>query len=420
MGDMGQGTLVIRGGQVIDCTGRDPIPNGSVVLEDGHIAAVGPSQDVRAPRSADIFDADGMSVLPGLIDAHVHITMTGGADLVSMVTSRSFGRVAYDTVAHLRDTVRAGVTSIRTMGDVGFLDIAARDAIRRGQFIGPRIVACGKGLTSTGGHAVLMPPWIKTEYGDSWEIVNDTGGARAAVRRQVEAGADHIKVFQTGGVIDPGGRIDAEEFTVEELSAIVETARACKRPVACHAHNKAGILHAIEAGVRSIEHGMYFDDECAARAKARDVFFVPTLIVMDNILRLGPQHGVPEFYLQNISSRTPQHHGNVRSAFEAGVRIVTGTDAGSVLTGHGAPGYEVAMLVKAGLPPMAALLAATANAAALLGIDREVGTLEAGKCADVIVVRGDALADPTVVAGPDRMAAVFVGGASLGQAQAAA
>lgn len=414
---MAQGTLVIHGAQVIDCTGREPIPNGSVVLEDGRISAVGPSQDVRVPRSAEVFDADGMTVLPGLLDAHVHITMTGGADLVSMVTSRSFGHVAYDTVAHVRDTVLAGVTSIRTMSDVGFLDIAARDAIRRGQFIGPRIIACGKGLTSTGGHAVLMPSWIKTEHGDSWEIVNDVGGARAAVRRQVEAGADHIKVFQTGGVIDPGGRIDAEEFTIEELSAIVGTATACGRSVACHAHNKPGILHGIEAGVRSIEHGMYFDDECADRAKARGVFFVPTLIVMDNILRLGPQHGVPEFYLQNISSRTPQHHRNVRHAFEAGVRIVAGTDAGSVLTAHGAAGYEVAMLAKAGLPSMAALLAATANAAALLGIDREVGTLETGKRADVIVVRGDPLADPAAVAGPERMAAVFVGGANVREAR---
>ncbi len=400
----------IVGARLIDGTGADPVDRATVVIDGERIASVGPAARVRVPTGARLINGEGMTVLPGLIDAHVHITMTGEADLLAMSTQRSLPQIAFDTVSHLAATLDAGVTAIRTVGDIGHVDIAARNAIAAGRLRGPRIVAAGKGLTSTGGHGTVVPSWIRTAFGDISEVVDGPEQARAAVRRQVEAGCDHIKVFQTGGVIDPGGRIEAEEFDEEELRTIVGTAQLAGRPVASHAHNKSGILHSIAAGVRSIEHGMYFDEECAARAIEAQVFLVPTLIVMDQILRHGRAAGLPQFMIFNVRERTKQHHANVQLAHQMGVRIVTGTDAGSVLTPHGAAGKEVAMLVRAGLRPLEAIRAATMSAAELLGVGSSLGTLEAGKLADVILVSGDPLATPKVLGEPASVRVVFVGG----------
>jgi len=389
------------------------VDRAALVFEGERIVAVGPAARVSVPGGARVIDGEGLTVMPGLIDAHVHITMTGGADLLAMSLQRSLPQVTFDTVGHLAATVEAGVTAIRTVGDIGHIDIAARDAVAQGRIRGPRIVAAGKGLTSTGGHGTILPPWIRVAYGDISEVVDGPEQGRAAVRRQVEAGCDHIKVFQTGGVIDPGGRIEAEEFDEEELRTIVGTARLAGRPVACHAHNKGGILRAIAAGVRSIEHGMYFDEECATRAVERGVFLVPTLIVMEQILRKGRSAGLPQFMIDNVGDRTKQHHANVQLAYQMGVNIAAGTDAGSVLTPHGAAGMEVAMLVRAGLRPLDAIRAATMTAAELLGLGPRLGTLEPGKLADVILVAGDPLARPELLGQPEAVTAVFVGGAQV-------
>lgn len=415
-------TLAILGGRLIDGTGREPVERGGVVIEGDRIVAAGPLASLRVPPGASVIEADGMTVLSGLIDAHVHITLTGSADLLRMVTARSFPETVIDTMGHLDATLDAGVTTIRTVGDIGHIDIAARDAIKRGKVRGPRVVAAGKGLTSTGGHGSILPAWLRLAHGDISEVVDGPDAGRAAVRRQIEAGCDHIKVFQTGGVSDPGGRIEAEEFSEEELRVIVGTARTAGRPVASHAHNKGGILRSIAAGVRSIEHGMSFDEECAQCAVEAGVFLVPTLIVMDNILKQGHQVGLPAFMMENVAQRTKQHHANVLMAYRAGVKIVTGTDAGSVLTPHGSAGKEVGMLVRAGLPALEAIKAATMNAAALVGLDGDIGTVTPGKLADLILVAGDPAADPEVLGDPASVKMVFVGGALVrgGQAPKAA
>lgn len=404
------GSTAIVGVQLIDGTGADPVDKAAVVFDAGRIISAGPAPHVQIPSGARVIDGDGMTVLPGLIDAHVHITMTGGSDLLEMSTRRSLPEVVFDTVNHLAATLEAGITAIRTVGDIGHIDIAARNAITRGRLSGPRVVAAGKGLTSTGGHGTVLPSWVNLSYGDISEVVDGPDQGRAAVRRQVEAGCDHIKIFQTGGVIDPGGRLEAEEFDGDELRMIVSTARLAGRPVASHAHNKSGILNSIAAGVRSIEHGMYFDEECGARAIDANVFLVPTLIVMDQILRHGREAGLPQFMIDNVAERTKQHHANVQLANQMGVKVVTGTDAGSVLTPHGAAGKEVAMLVRAGLRPLDAIRAATMHAAELLGLSARVGTIEPGKLADVIVVAGDPIARPHILGEAEAVRFVFIGG----------
>ncbi len=403
-------TRAIVGGQIIDGTGAAPIPDGLVLIQDGTITYAGRKNGTSIPRDAEVIDAAGASVLPGLMDVHVHISLNAPSDLLKEVTSRPVGQVAFEIANNLRDTIAGGVTSIRTVSDLAHLDIAARNAISAGIMVGPRIHPCGRGLTTTGGHGDMMPCWLCQTHGDICEVVDGPDAVRTAVRRQVKAGAAWIKVFQTGGVIDPHGRIDAEEFTPTEFDTAVETARVAGLPVAVHAHNKTAILRSIRAGCRSIEHGMHFDEECAEAAREHGTFLVPTLTVMDRILVHGAQHGIPQFMIDNVRQRTSKHHQYVKYAWDIGANIACGTDAGSLLTPHGSAGREVVQLVKCGLTPVQAISVATKNTARLLNVDATVGTLAPGMLADVIVVDGDVVKNVERLEAPGNMRHVLIGG----------
>jgi imidazolonepropionase-like amidohydrolase len=275
---------------------------------------------------------------------------------------------------------------------------------------GPRIHPCGKGLTTTGGHGDLMPCWLCQSHGDICEIADGSDAVRGAVRRQVKAGAAWVKIFQTGGVVDPHGRIDAEEFAPAEFEAAVETARLAGIPVAVHAHNKAAILRSIRSGCRSIEHGMHFDEECAEAARDHGAFLVPTLTVMNRILVHGAQAGIPEYMIENVRQRTTKHHEYVKYAYDIGAGIACGTDAGSMLTPHGSAGREVVQLVACGLSPVQAIRVATHDTARLLRVEESVGSVKAGLLADVIVADGDVTQRPEALEVAGNMRHVLIGG----------
>jgi imidazolonepropionase-like amidohydrolase len=404
------GTTAIVGGQVIDGTGADPITDGLVLIEGDKISYVGRAEGRAIPRGATVVDAAGASVLPGLMDVHVHISLNSPSDLLREVTARPVGQVAFEVANNLRETMAGGVTTIRTVSDLGHLDIHARDSIGRGVMTGPRIHPCGKGLTTTGGHGDLMPCWLCRTDGAIAEVVDGVEAVRSAIRRQIKAGANWIKVFQTGGVVDPHGRIDAEEFSPDEFMTAVETAHTAGIPVAVHAHNKAAILRSIRAGCRSIEHGMHFDEECAEVAREHGAFLVPTLTVMNRILVHGAQAGVPQFMIDNVRERTTKHHEYVKYAFDIGADIASGTDAGSMLTPHGSAGREVVQLVKCGLTPLQAIRIATHNTARLLKIEDRIGTLKQGFLADAIVVEGDVTRQIENLEVPGNMRHVLIGG----------
>jgi len=408
--------LALVHGFVIDGTGRAQVRNGTVLVREGRIDAVGPS--VSVPRDAEVVDIAGHTVVPGLFDVHVHITLSSFPDLTAAVYTRPLAVLAFETVRNLAQTLHRGVTTIRTVGDFGHLDIVARDAIRSGWIQGPRIFAAGRSLTATGGHGRILRPWAVADVGDQSEVVDGVEQVRAAVRRQMEAGADHIKIYQTGGVIDPGGRIETEEYSDEELDMIVRTATMGFRRVCSHAHNKSGILRSIRAGVRSIEHGMYLDEECAKAAVEHDVFYVPTLAVMQNILDHGPAAGLPAYVMQNVADRTRQHREAVKLAYDAGVKIATGTDAGSVLTPHGSAGREAELLAACGIPVVEAIRCATQRGAELIGRESEVGTIVAGRIADLVVLNGNPVDDPSVLGRPEAVARVYQGGRPINAPQA--
>ncbi len=400
----------IVGGRLIDGTGADPVDDGLVIVDDGVIRYAGPKAGGKLAKDAAVIDADGASVLPGLMDVHVHISLSAPADLVREVIARPVGEVAFEVARNLADTVAGGVTTIRTVSDLAHLDIAARNAITGGKLVGPRVHPCGKGLTATGGHGEIMPCWLCQSHGDISEVVDGADALRTAVRQQARAGATWIKLFQTGGVVDPHGRIDAEEFSPDEFTTAVETATMMALPVCVHAHNKTAILRCIDAGVRSIEHGMHFDEECAERAREAGTFLVPTLTVMDRILVHGAQAGVPDYMIENVRDRSTKHHEYVKYAHDIGANIASGTDAGSMLTPHGSAGREVVQLVKCGLTATEAIHVASLNTARLLEVDRELGSVEAGKVADLIVVEGDAASDPSVLEVAGNMRHVLIGG----------
>lgn len=410
---MSASPLAIVGGTIVDGTGGEAVNDGLVLIEQGRISYAGKKSGKTLPRDAQVIDAAGASVLPGLMDVHVHISLNGPANIHAELMSRPVGRVAFEIAKNLRDTIAAGTTTIRTVSDMAHLDIAARDSINKGVIAGPRMHPCGKGLTTTGGHGDLLPCWICQSHGDVSEIVDGVDAVRAAVRRQVKAGASWIKLFQTGGVIDPHGRIDAEEFSPSEFDAAFETAKLAGVPVAVHAHNKTAILHSIRSGCRSIEHGMHFDEECAEVAREHGAFLVPTLTVMDRILTLGAENGVPQSTIDNVRERTAKHREYVKYAFDIGAPVASGTDAGSMLTPHGSAGREVVQLVKCGLTPEQAIFVATRNTARLLNVDHQLGTLEAGKLADVIVVEGDVLTQTRNLESAQNMRHVLIGGKAV-------
>ncbi len=403
-------TVAVVGGQLIDGTGTEPLADALVLIEDGNISYAGPKSGKKLPKAAEIVEADGASVLPGLMDVHVHISMSAPNDLVQEVIARPIGEAAFEVSRNLIDTVAAGVTTIRTVGDLAHLDIAARNAINSGRLIGPRVHPCGMGLTATGGHGQIMPCWLKQDHGEICDVVDGPDAVRAGIRRQARAGATWIKLFQTGGVVDPHGRLDAEEFSPDEFSVALETANMMALPVAVHAHNKPAILRCIEAGVSSIEHGMHFDEECAEKARASGTFLVPTLTVMNRILVYGAQVGLAEFMIENVRERTSKHHEYVKHAHSIGANIASGTDAGSLLTPHGSAGREIVQLVKCGLSVLEAIQVATQNTARLLRVEDRTGTLAAGKLGDLIVVEGDVAADPSLLESAGNMRRVLIGG----------
>lgn len=403
------GTFVIGGAKLIDGTGADPIENATVVVRDGRIVFAGRAGDAEIPAGAELIEAEGASVMPGLMDAHVHISLSAPAHLLHEVTARSFGEAAFEVSKNLADTVVGGVTTIRTVSDLGHLDISARDAITKGKLNGPRVHPCGHGLTTTGGHGDIMPCWLSQSHGDIAEVVDGPDEIRKGIRRQAKAGATWIKLFQTGGVVDPHGRLDAEEFLPAEFEAAVEAANLLGMPICVHAHNKPAILRCIRNSCRSIEHGMHFDEECAELAKVHGTWLVPTLTVMDRIIKDGKQAGVPDFIVENVKERTKKHREYVKYAYDIGVNIASGTDAGSLLTPHGSAGLEVIQLVKCGLTPVQAIEVATRSTARLLKADN-LGSIEVGKDADLIVVEGDVGTDPNLLADRNNMRHVMISG----------
>jgi imidazolonepropionase-like amidohydrolase len=387
----------IHAGTLIAIPGQAPRGASTIVVDDGRIVSV---QDgfVTAPADAATIDLRDKTVLPGLIDSHTHLgsDRAGNEGLAAAMTD-SLPLNAYETYWNGMKTLRAGFTTVRNLGDDKGKVLALREAIKRGYVMGPRIIDAGESISTTGGHmdgrvgiSEDVHPLIGTQ-----NLCDGIDQCRHAVRLQVGRGADVIKFATTGGVNSGTGL--ATRMFEDEAKALVDTAHAYGRKVAVHAHGLDGIKLAVRAGADSIEHGTTIDEETARMMAKAGTFYVPTLSTVNGYLeRLAANpNAYPPAIKKQIDWRIGITGKSLQIAYPLGVKIAYGTDAG--VSKHGRNADEFELLVKFGMPPAEAIKAATVHAAALLGVDKETGTIEPGKSADIIAVSGNPLSDVKVL-----------------------
>ncbi len=393
--------VVVRAGHVLDVRTGKLLSDQAIVIEGDKIVSVGPASGIHESH-ATIIDLPNATVLPGLIDAHTHLTMNPSFGYQTL--GISVPRQALIGAHNARVTLEAGFTTVRNVGAADFTDVALRDAINAGDVPGPRMLVSGPPLSITGGHCDnnLLP----FEYHATSDGVADgIAAVQHKVRENIKYGADLIKVCATGGVLSKGDDPQASQYTLEELKAIVADAHRLGRKVAAHAHGAQGILWASEAGVDSIEHGSYINDAGIAEMKKNGTYLVPTLYLGDWFLENADKIHVPDFLLVKAKAVMPEARKNLAHAFASGVKVGFGTDA--AVYPHGLNAHEFAVMVKLGLTPLQAIQAATINDADLLGWSDKVGTLEAGKWADLIAVDSDPVQDVTTL---ERVKFVMKGG----------
>jgi imidazolonepropionase-like amidohydrolase len=393
-------TVVVRAGHLLDVKSGKMLTNQSIVIEGDKIVSVG--ADAQAPAGVEVVDLSNATVLPGLIDAHTHLTMATNFGYSTLTIS--VPREALTGARNARVTLDAGFTTVRNVGASAFTDVALRDAINAGDVPGPRMLVSGPALSITGGHCdENRLPYEMHVQGDG--VADGIAAVQHKVRENIKYGADLIKVCATGGVLSHGDNPQASQFTLEEMKAIVADAHRLGRKVAAHAHGAQGILWASEAGVDSIEHGSYIDDAAIAEMKKNGTYLVPTLYLMDWFFENAEKIGTPPELVAKGHEVMPAARKNVARAFAAGVKVGFGTDA--AVYPHGLNAHEFAVYVKLGMTPLQAIQTATVNDADLLGWSDRVGAIEPGKFADLIAVDGDPLQDVTTL---ERVKFVMKGG----------
>ena len=389
--------LLIRAGHVFTAADRDALLQDAWVrVEDERIAEI-TSGEPRAASGAIRIDAPDATLLPGLIDCHVHFAISGGPDWLAEL-KEPYATTCWRAAAHAHKTLKAGFTTVRTLGGRDGADPAMRDAQAAGLIAAPRIVATNLVVCMTGGHG----NWLGREADGPDDV-------RRAVREQLKAGADCVKLIATGGVMTPGVQPGAQQLTDEELRAGVDEAHKAGCKAAAHAHGSDGIKAAVLAGVDSIEHGSFMTDETIALMKQRGTFFSVTLCSAEGFFN-APPNSVAEWAMDKAMRVRAALDDSFRRAYQAGVRLVLGTDAGTPFNRHGDNAREMALMVKLGAHARDALRAGTRNGAELLGKLDELGTIEVGKLADLVLCRGNIADDVARLCEPDNVRIVIQGG----------
>ncbi|ALA57468.1 metal-dependent hydrolase family protein [Nitrospira moscoviensis] len=390
--------IAIHHVRLIDGTGAVLEP-ATLLIRGTTVAAAGPSREVAIPKGSKRIDGRGLTVLPGLIDCHVHLCLGAEPDVVAAVESEGPSYTLLKSAAHAKATLEAGITTVRDVGSRDHSIFTLQRAIDAGILPGPRIVGAGLAICMIGGHARFIG-----------QEVEGPEKVRQAVEAQVAAGAGVIKVIASGGVLTPGTSPDQAQMTLEELSAAVEAARRAQKKVAAHAHGASGMKNAIQAGVHSIEHATLLDDEAGELMKRRAVYMVPTLSALATTAAGRPGCGIPESALDKAKSITKRHQASFKKALRSGLLIAMGTDAGTPFNYHGENAQELERMVALGMAPMEAIVASTWAAARLVGIHESVGTLKKGMQADLLVIEGNPLRRIEVLRDRSRIMGVMQAG----------
>jgi imidazolonepropionase-like amidohydrolase len=386
----------IRAGKLIDPDNGTVLTDQIILIRDNRIEKVG--KGLQIPPGAKVIDLSKMTVLPGLIDCHTHLADGAHNGEPMGQFKKTAAQDALESVPNARVTLESGFTTVRDVGVYrALVDIALRDAINRGDIIGPRMFVAGSYVTITGGAgaATGLAPDITLPWDLHYGEANSPWEARRVVRQLAHDGVDHIKTLSSGAVLTHGSNPKSQEFTLEELQAIVDEANHFGLRVEAHAHSPEGIKNAIRAGVASIEHATMIDDEGLALAKQHGTYLDMDIYDEECIQEGGKTGNVPKDFLEHDAKLGQIQRDNFRKAVAAGLKMAFGTDAG--VCPYGVSGKQFAFMVKYGMTPMQAIQAATRNAADLLGRSDEVGSIKPGKYADIIAVTGDPLADVSLL-----------------------
>jgi imidazolonepropionase-like amidohydrolase len=382
---------VIKGdGQILE--------HATVLVEGERIVKIAEG-NVAIPKDARTIPLDGGTLLPGFIDSHVHLCIDGSPDPVSASLAEPVTMTAIKAAQFAKKTLMAGVTSVRDMGGRNGVDLALKQAIQSGLIPGPRMLVSGQLICMTGGHG--------------WQMGREADGpdeVRKAAREQIKAGADIVKLMATGGVMTPAVEPGSEQLTEEELRAGIQEAHKAGKKTATHAMGTKGILNSLRAGIDSIEHGVYLDEEAVSLMVKHDIPLIPTISALYNIDSKGVEAGIPAFAVEKTLKVKPFHLKSVRIAQKAGVRVAMGTDAGTPFNLHGQNLVELKLLVERGFSPMEAIRSGTQIASQVLGMEKELGTIEEGKLADLVMVKGNPLEDIDLLQMEEAILLVMQGG----------
>ncbi len=404
--------LAITNATIIDGTGSDPLEDGAILIDGGRISTVGRSGQVNIPRDATVIDARGANMLPGLIDTHVHF-LVEYPDIPRLLVTPPSLRIL-EAIPRMRATLDAGITTVR---DAGGTPAGVKMAVERGLVPGPRMQVAVTLISQTGGHGDGHYPccidlhFFGLQFPDLPNgVVDGVEEVRKATREILRAGADWIKLATTGGVLSTADSPRSSQLTVEEIATAVYEAAAQEKLCMAHAQGTQGIKNALLAGVASIEHGVYLDDETIDLMLEKDAYLVPTLVAPLAVIKYGHDHPdiLPPVMAKKAADVAEIHARSFERAVQAGVKVAMGTDSG--VGRHGENGQELPLMVRHGMTPMQAIMATTLHAARLLRLDDQLGTLEAGKLADVILVDGDVLHDIHSIADPANVKLVLKGG----------
>ncbi len=402
---------VIRNCFLIDGIADEGMEHAMVAVDGNRFCYVGRETEeaLELYRDWEMTDAGGRTVMPGMIDAHVHLCMNGEPDNFRGMIMEQAGLAAIHGVRRAQEDLKAGFTTIRCCGEKGEIDMDIRQAVQEGSVIGPRILASGKALTITGGHGDMFSDnsmeadWIA-------EVCDGEDEVRKCARKRIKRRADNIKLMATGGGMSPGPATVAQ-FNIEEMAAAVREAEKNGICTAAHCIGEEGCSNAVEAGVRTIEHGTFLNEATIARMKEKGACLMSTLCAFRTI-QYGASAGVPADHLQKVEMFARHHYVNLQKALEAGVKVGVGTDTGTPFNYHGENAYELECLTRNGMTPMEALKAATSvNAEALL--QKDIGSIEQGKTADMLLIDGNPLLDIRILQDKERIRKVFRDGVAV-------
>jgi len=385
-----EGKVFVGNGMVLE--------HATVYVEHDKIVSISDS-DIGLPDNIQRVPIGDAMLFPGFIDCHVHLTMDGNSDPIAALAGESAVISTIKSAKNAWATLAAGITTVRDMGGKDGIDLGLKQAIETGLIKGPRVLASGRLICMTGGHG--------------WPIGREADGpddVRRAAREQIKAGADQVKFMATGGVLTAAVEPGSAQLTCEEMKAGIEEAHKAGKKTATHAMGSQGILDALHAGIDSIEHGIYLTDEIISLMKKNRIFYIPTIAAMYHIGKMGVEAGIPAWAVEKNNIVTPHHKESVKKAHKAGVAIAMGTDAGTPFNYHGKNLMEIPLLVRHGLSPMEALVAATDTASQVLGMENRIGTIEQGKIADLVLVKHNPLEDIDILNEADTIVRVMKGG----------